>query len=146
MAEARLAAWRMDLPRTLDAAQRMATYNGNVAGTLLDIISRFMLDDSFDEMRWQDAMHRLAHNDLLSSRQRLITYQRAVEAAAVIGRFEEGLEALTTANRIGLVDINWADGCQLFRPWASDSRWRAQRDILAARAERVLVAYRTAAA
>ncbi len=143
MGDARLASWRRDLKRTLDAVERMKSFLGNVTGSLMELISRFAIDKAFDDAAWQDAMHRLAHNEL-SSRQRLVTYQRAIETAAIIHRFEEALEALTAANRLALIDVQWLDGCPLFRDWASEPRWRAQRDILAARAERVLVAFRSA--
>jgi hypothetical protein len=111
--------------------------------SLLAIVAKVASSETFDAVLWQDAMHRLAHNEL-SVRQRLVTYQRAIECAMLIGRLEEGLEALAQANRIGLIDVNWIDRCPLLRPYAAEPRWRVQRDILAARAERVLTALRSA--
>jgi hypothetical protein len=108
----------------------------------MEILSRFSLESTFDEAMWRDAMHRLAHNEL-SSRQRLVTCQRAIEAAVLLGRPEEALETLGLANRSELLDVNWIDRCPLFRGFV-DPRWRAQREILAARAGRVLAALRAA--
>jgi len=145
MAEARLFTWRRDLVRALSAAGRLQVVNGTISTTLIQTIAGFAHGEPFDEVRWQNAMSELAHSDN-SGRMRLITYQRAVECTAICERFEDALEALTAANRWNLIDINWLDRCALFRPYAADPRWRAQRDVLAARAERVLAAFRNASA
>ena len=151
MAEARLNTWRRDLGRSLAASNRLTSSGGstssvlvpNVSNVLVQSLSDYARGAPFDEVRWQNAMTALAHN-VNSVRMRLITYQRAVECMAICGRLDDALDALTQANRWNLIDINWIDRCALFRDWADEPRWRAQREVLAARAERVLSAFRSA--
>ena len=143
MTEARLAGWRRDLPPLLAGAERTKTVNPAIMLPLVEVVAEFAAGQPFQQARWDDLMAQLANRDA-SNRVRLVTYQRAIECAAIIGRYDEALDALIVASQFGLIDINWLDHCPLFHDVLRAPAWQTQRAVIADSAARVLVAFRDA--
>ncbi len=143
LTEARLSSWRRDLKPTFATANRITAISGALLTSMVEVLSDFANDRPFNRAVWDSVMHGLAHSEA-SNRVRLVTYQRAIECAAIVGHYDEALDALTAANQVGLIDINWLDDCPLFRAVLAEPAWQAQRAILSVAAERVLLAFREA--
>ena len=142
MAEARLAAWRGDLNRTLEVASTYHFIAADAAALLMAAFTRFLAGQPFDEAAWQLGKARLATSEI-TARQKLVTFQRAVETALIVGRPDVALEAMRLGNQAGLLDVTWFDRCPVLAPVRDLPAWRAERTELAARADRVRAAYRS---
>jgi hypothetical protein len=66
------------------------------------------------------------------------------ELAQILGHADLAISALGKAADRGLIDLVWLEHCSLFAPLAADLSFLAVRDTVAARAARVLAAFRAA--
>jgi eukaryotic-like serine/threonine-protein kinase len=66
--------------------------------------------------------------------------QLAAEVAAFAGRHDEALDAIESADHLGLIDRVWMDGCPLFEGLRESPRYAVARAAVEIRAEAVLAA------
>jgi hypothetical protein len=78
-------------------------------------------------------------------RSQIITLQRFAEFAMLIDQPEHAVTTMRAAADFGLIDVLWLDACPLFAPLKEEPRYRAIRAYVAARAAKVLTAFRAAA-
>jgi serine/threonine protein kinase len=66
--------------------------------------------------------------------------QLSAEVAAFCGKVDDAVDAIESADGLGLIDVVWIERCPLFASFDDNARFRAARERVRARAEAVLAA------
>jgi hypothetical protein len=140
--EIRLATWRNDRPRMIEACRRFEPQLDHAA-RMIEAFLHVVTTGELDPRQWQQLEQMFARTDR-PRRMQLAGLQRMVELAIVIDQPELALRALGHAVELGLIDLAWLDGCPLFARLAGDLRWHALRREVEARAAAMLAIYRAA--
>ncbi|MDB4961807.1 MAG: Serine/threonine-protein kinase PknA [Myxococcales bacterium] len=140
---ARLACWRRDMEGVMNAVKHLTSRAGNETGGMLSAFERWRNHGEFDPVAWQS--HIDANLDPTKPhRVQLAALQRMAEIAAWMGRPAEVLTTLRAASEFNLMDIVWLDHCPLFTELHGTVELAPIRATIAARASRVLAAFRAA--
>ncbi len=142
--QARFATWRGDRELVIGLASRFSQRLGLTATSVFRLMSHVASTGAMDPAMWK-AFRDQPHNARQPLRQYLLRFQLIAELSLLIGDYQVSLEALEKCAQAGLFDVTWLDHCPLFMGLAARSGFNAVRRIVAARAARVLAAYRSAA-
>ena len=142
--QARLAGWRGDRAAMITAAERFAPRMGPSANKLVDYISKTALDGKFDTDAWHGFLQEFG-GELKPERGQLMGLQMLSEIAVVFGFDEFAIVALEQADRRNFIDIVVLEKCPLYDRIRNDARFKRLRANVAARAARVLAAFRATA-
>ena len=140
---ARLAIWRRNIGQILEAVDRLAARSGGESTELLAVFKTWREHGTFDAESWRRAVLNLQAPDR-PHRFQVVGLQRLAEMAILVEQREAALETLSAASQFGLIDVVWLDYCPLFTPLHADPGFQTIRDDVAARASRVLTAFRSA--
>ena len=144
--EARMAAWRGEPAAMLRAATRFVPRMGESGGQIHEFITTMTQDPTvFDRGTWRTFLGSFESPDR-PRRQQLMALQLLTEVALSAGRVPPALDTLEQAAVMGLMDIVWLDACPLLHPLVHLPRFATIRSEVAARAARVLAAFRSAQA
>jgi eukaryotic-like serine/threonine-protein kinase len=139
MTESRLAGWRGDPKRSLDAARRLGDRVDERDG-MYGFLARYVAGEPFDHERWATLIGNIS-SPHKPRRMQLSHLQRAAEIALLVAEVPAAIDAIKRANGLGLIDIVWFDRCPLLAPVRASPDGFAIRDSLAARAGRVRDAF-----
>ncbi|HEY4239591.1 MAG TPA: protein kinase [Kofleriaceae bacterium] len=141
MFEARLAGWRGDLAQITRSFAKLQPRLSRAMPQIGQVLVTWISLGKFDRALW-DQVNAVMYLPDQPRRLQLVSAQRAIELAMLVGEPDLALAALHEAIEHGLVDIVWLDGCPLFAQTVADSRWQAARMRLASEASHVLAAFR----
>jgi serine/threonine-protein kinase len=141
--EARMAAWRRDHDRMAAAALRLAPRLSETANRVGDVITIAAREGRLDPALVQTYLASSVGGVDRPARQQLIGLQLIVEIALVLDQDQLALDALATTIDNGLIDVVWLDHCPLFNTVARTDAFVALRERVAARAQRVHLAFRS---
>jgi len=141
--EARLALWRGDIPRVLAAVSRLPERARGEGFDLLGIYRKWATTGEFDHATW------MAHVEAIGDRAKpnrtqLATFQRTIEAGAMMKQERATELSLRAASAYGLIDVLWIEACPVFAPFKHTSWYPEVVSEIRKRAASVLVAFRTA--
>ncbi len=141
--QARLALWRGDLARVVAAVSRLPARFRGEGFDLIDIYQTWATTGRFDEVSW------MAHMDSLSNpeaphRTQLATFQRTIEAGAMMKQERATEHGLRTASAYGLLDVLWIEACPVFAPFKQAAWYAEVVAEIRTRAASVLAAFRAA--
>jgi serine/threonine-protein kinase len=89
-----------------------------------------------------DFLEALANGAPVGSRFRPVLYQHVAELSAQLGQHERALGAVEKAAEALLFDLVWLDRCPVLEPLRGSPRFVAARQVVAARADEVILALR----
>ena len=141
--EARLSLWRRDLPRLVAAVSRLPFQFRGQGFDLLGKYERWVKTREFDVGAWLVQFEKLGDPEL-PQRTQLATFQRTIEASALMEQPEVTEAGLRAASRYGLLDVLWIEHCPLFAPYAATTWMIDVRAEVRERARSVLAAFRAA--
>ena len=141
--EARLAVWRGDLLRVLTAVARLPSRFRGPTFDLIGVYQNWVATRAFELGPWLAHLHTLA-NPEAPHRTQLATFQRMIEASALMQQTEATQEGLRLASQQGLLDVLWLEHCPLFTRFASETWMIDVRHDVRERARTVLAAFRAA--
>ena len=139
---ARLAAWRGRPDAMMGAAQHFIPRMGEGASNILGFMIEIAKTGTIETTTWQRFLAMYEGSDQ-PTRQQLMGLQLLTEGAMIYDCHDIALDTLTIAAQRGLMDIVWLDHVPLFEPVHKQPRYIAARDRVAARAARVLSAFRS---
>src|SRR5262249_33703624 len=116
----------------------------NYASRLLEFIATAADTGTLDADVWRTFVGKFGGTGQ-PLRGQLMGLQLLSEIALVLGDAKLSIETLAEAERLGLVDIVMLDKCPLYEQVTSSAAFRQIRDRVAARAARVLAAFRSTA-
>ena len=138
--QARLAAWRSDLPGLRRSAGFIAPRVGEVANSVAEFLNESTTAGDIGLDTWQRFISQFTHPDR-PIRQQLMGLQLLAEIAVVVNREQVALATLRNAAHLGLMDVVWLDQCPLFKRFGNLPEFgRIRRDV-SDRAQRVLAAF-----
>ncbi|HEY4239590.1 MAG TPA: serine/threonine-protein kinase [Kofleriaceae bacterium] len=140
---ARFAGWRRDIPAMIATADRFTASPMRGAFRLLAFIRSVMQVRRVDPVAWQQVAQMFG-GDQRPQRIQALGFQLMAEMAAILDENDLAVDSLHRAVGRGLLDIAWLDRCPVFEAQRRDLRWLALRDEVAARASRMLAAFRAA--
>ena len=140
---ARLAGWRRDLQGVITAGSSFTPRVGDNAPRMVVFVRDTYARGSMDLDEWARLRDGFLAEDK-PRRMQIFGLQLLTEMSAVLGEPERSLEALARSIDLGLIDLTWLDACPVFHGLRGDPRWQAMRAEVAARATRVLAAFRAA--
>jgi serine/threonine protein kinase/tetratricopeptide (TPR) repeat protein len=141
--QARLAIWRRDMARVLEAAKHLTARASGETGGMLATFERWRQKGEFDPVAWQGYIDANMKPEK-PHRFQVVALQRMAEIAAWMGRRAEVFTTLRAAADFDLIDIVWLDHCPLFTDLHGTPELAPIRATVAARAARVLAAFRAA--
>ena len=141
--QARLSVWREDMPRILEAVQKIPRQFRGESFDLLGIYNRWRTLNEFDTEGWVAHARKTADRDQ-PHRAQLATLQRLVEMAAMMNQEAAAAGSMKIAVDYGLIDSFWARSCPVFARYDGSAWITEARDAIAARARSVLAAFRAA--
>jgi eukaryotic-like serine/threonine-protein kinase len=141
--EARLSLWRGDMARVAAAVSRLSPRFRGEGFDLLGIYQKWATTGVFDNAAWMAYVHSLEQPEA-PHRTQLATFQRLIEACAMMKQEEATERTLRAASAYGLIDVLWIEACPVFAPF-KQAAWYADlvREIRV-RAASVLAAFRAA--
>jgi len=139
---ARLAGWRRDRAAILDAVGRFVPHVEDAAH-MVELTQRAILAGTLDRGHWHQLEQRNTQPGR-PQRMQVVGLQLMAELAQILGYPDLAISALGKAADRGLIDLVWLEHCPLFTPLAADLSFLAVRDTVAARAARILAAFRAA--
>lgn len=141
--EARLALWRGDMGRVAAAVSRLSPRFRGEGFDLLGVYQKWATTGVFDTESWMAYVHSLEQPEA-PHRTQLATFQRLIEACAMMKQEEATERTLRAASAYGLLDVLWIEACPVFAPF-KQAAWYAElaREIRV-RAASVLAAFRAA--
>jgi serine/threonine-protein kinase len=140
--EARLLGWQGNRQTMIEASAKMSPRMGDSAGRIVTFMQHVTTTGEFDGTAWRAFVAAFSGVDR-PVRAQLMGLQLLTEIATIFGQPQPALDALDEAARRGLMDIVWLDQCPLFADASLDPAFQAIRGQVAARAARVLDAFRS---
>jgi hypothetical protein len=110
---------------------------------MVGVYQRWVENHVFELAPWLAQLRTLADPDG-PRRTQLATYQRMIEATALMQQPEATEEGLRLASRQGLLDVLWLEHCPLFAQFAGETWMIDVRRDIRERARTVLAAFRAA--
>jgi len=141
---ARLHAWRHDVNTLMQRQEEILARVTTTAGQVFRFVGAIQKHGGIDRPAYEKLIKQ-PHNPDTPVRQLLIRMQVFCELALVFNERELALDALERAVELGLMDVAWIDGCPLIEKIVNHHRYPELRRRIAARAERVLAAFRSVA-
>ncbi|MCW5807336.1 MAG: protein kinase [Deltaproteobacteria bacterium] len=145
MTLARLACWRRDREELLAMGSRLRPHLHNDPTGIAKFLFTYFEEHRVDAPELEAAIGRVDDPNR-PRRPALIGLQRIAEVAAFVDRADLALAALRSADGVGLLDVVWLDRCPILDGLRADPAFTAVRNRVAARAARVLTAFRTVTA
>ncbi len=143
LVRSRFAVWRRDILGAVVGLRDAPRTRFNLGG-IFAIARRWSEDGTFDDAAWSTVIESLFDPNK-PRRLQLVFLQRAIEITIVIDQRDRALDALVRCIDFGLIDIEWFERCPLLADLHAQPAAMAAREVLAARAGRVLAAFRAAA-
>ena len=138
---ARFMFWRSDGPAIMRFVESLRNRPGSDRAGLSTWFEAWQGGHTFDVPRWLRSV-AVVRDPARARRQQLGILQRMLEATVVLGQPYVALYMLVDLAGFGLFDVVWMDKCPLLLPFASEPRFVAARAVVAARATRMLTAFR----
>jgi len=142
MYDARLHGWQRDRAGMTEAAHRYDLRSRERATAILGFVIGALRTGVVDSAAWS-SFYGHATDGSIARRAAILHLQLLVEVAVLFGDHDRAFEALRGADTAGLMDVVWLDRCPLL-DGLDPIRFKPIRDQVAARAARVLAAFRTA--
>jgi serine/threonine-protein kinase len=135
---ARLALWKRDIDLVRRIQERVATLEFAFKVPVLELTSLGLTGVASPALT--DLANLWGKVTGRATRRPIFFRQLAAEVAAFAGRDADALDAIESAEHLGLIDRVWIDGCPLFASLRESPRFTAARQSVAARADAVLSA------
>ncbi len=135
---ARLGLWKRDAELARRLRAKTDTIEFAFKGAVNEITDLALTGEISPALRGlADAWGKVAGRAL---RRPIFFRQLSAEVAAFCGQTDAALDAIESADELGLIDLVWMDRCPLFATYDADARFCAARDRVRARANAVRAA------